>query len=237
MASKIFINVAAALEGVSNDGMLIACGGFGLCGMPATLISGLKETGVTDLTIVSNNAGVDGIGLAQLIEAGQVKKMISSYVGNNKTFEQAYLKGEIELEFSPQGTMAERLRAGGAGIAGFYTKTGVGTLVAQGKSEMEFDGNSYILEMGIKADLALIRAETADTEGNLVYRKTARNFNPMMAASGRVTIVQVERIVPAGEIPPDEIHTPGIYVQRIIKSEDEKLIEFVTNRELPRTCA
>lgn len=231
MKQKVFPDVAAALVGVAADGQLVACGGFGLCGMPESLIDALAESGVTGLTVVSNNAGVDGIGLAKLIERGQIAKMISSYVGNNKTFERAYLDGTIELEFSPQGTMSERLRAGGAGIPAFYTRTGVGTQVAEGKVHAEFDGEVYIQERGIRADLALIRAQVADTEGNLVFRKTARNFNPMMATCAAVTVVEVEEIVPAGEIDPDHIHTPGIYVQRIVKSAVPKRIEFVTNRE------
>lgn len=231
MASKVFDSQHEALSGVCRDGMLIACGGFGLCGMPETLIDALLNTGVKDLTVVSNNAGVDRIGLARLIEAGRIRKMISSYVGNNKSFEAAYLRGDIELEFSPQGTMSERLRAGGAGVPGFYTKTGVGTLVAEGKEHKEFDGETFILERGIVADLALIRAEKADTEGNLVYRKTARNFNPMMASAGRVTVVEVEEIVPVGALDPDSIHTPGIFVQRIVESVILKRIEFTTNRQ------
>lgn len=231
MASKVFDSQYEALSGICRDGMLIACGGFGLCGMPETLINALLDAGVKDLTVVSNNAGVDGIGLARLIEAGRIKKMISSYVGNNKSFEAAYLRGDIELEFSPQGTMSERLRAGGAGIPGFYTKTGVGTLVAEGKEHKEFDGETYILERGIVADLALIRAEKADAQGNLVYRKTARNFNPMMASAGRVTVVEVEEIVPVGALDPDSIHTPGIFVQRIVESVIPKRIEFTTNRQ------
>lgn len=230
MSRKIYSNAKAALEDVVENGQLLACGGFGLCGMPESLIDALCETGVRNLTVVSNNAGVDGIGLAKLIERGQIAKMISSYVGNNKTFERAYLDGEIELEFSPQGTMSERLRAGGAGIPAFYTKTGVGTQIAEGKVHADFDGQTYIQERGIRADVALVRAELADTQGNLVFRKTARNFNPMMAASGIVTIVEVEEIVPAGEIDPDHIHTPGIFVQRIVKSEVPKRIEFTTNR-------
>lgn len=231
MANKIYESPKAAIDGVATDNMIVACGGFGLCGMPESLIYALKDTGVKGLTVVSNNAGVDGIGLAQLIETRQISKMISSYVGNNKTFEAAYLSGDLELEFSPQGTMSERLRAGGAGIPGFYTKTGVGTVIAEGKKHETFDGQTYILERGIRADLALIRAEIADTQGNLVYRKTARNFNPMMAMSGQITIAQVERIVPAGEIDPDRIHTPGIFVQRVVQSTHDKRIEFVTHKE------
>ncbi|SIN67602.1 3-oxoacid CoA-transferase subunit A [Parasphingorhabdus marina DSM 22363] len=231
MKSKIFASPHEALKGICENGMLVACGGFGLCGMPESLIDALCETEVNKLTVVSNNAGIDGIGLAKLIEKGQIAKMISSYVGNNKTFEKAYLNGDIDLEFSPQGTMSERLRAGGAGIPAFYTRTGVGTLVAEGKPHEKFDGETFVQERGIRADLALIRAEIADEEGNLVFRKTARNFNPMMAASGKITIVEVEEIVPAGEIDPDHVHIPGIFVQRIVKSTIPKRIEFVTNRE------
>lgn len=231
MSSKIYPDPAAALEGIYGDGMLVACGGFGLCGMPESLIDALAMTGVSGLTVVSNNAGVDGIGLVKLIENGQIAKMISSYVGNNKTFEEAYLNGDIELEFNPQGTMSERLRAGGAGIPAFYTRTGVGTLIAEGKLHADFDGETYVQERGIRADLALVRAEMADEEGNLVYRKTARNFNPMMATSGRITVAEVEKIVPIGTIDPDHVHTPGIFVHRIVRSVTPKRIEFVTNRQ------
>lgn len=231
MVNKVFDTPEAALSGIVANDMTIACGGFGLCGMPESLIYALKQAGVKGLTVISNNAGVDGIGLAQLIETRQISKMISSYVGNNKTFEDAYLAGDIDLEFSPQGTMSERLRAGGAGIPGFFTKAGVGTLIAEGKEHKVFDGQTYILERGIRADLALIRAEMADTEGNLIYRKTARNFNPMMAMSGKITVAEVETIVPVGELDPDQIHTPGIFVQRVVKSSYEKRIEFTTNRE------
>ncbi len=230
MTKQVFDSPQAARAGICHDGMLIACGGFGLCGMPESLILALEETGVKGLTVVSNNAGVDGIGLSRLIANGQIEKMISSYVGNNKTFEAAYLRGDVKLEFSPQGTMAERLRAGGAGIPGFYTKTGVGTLVAEGKDHRDFHGETYILERGIKADLALIRAEAADEEGNLIYRKTARNFNPMMATSGRLCVAEVEEIVPTGTFEPDNIHTPGIYVQRVTRAACPKRIEFTTTR-------
>ncbi|QLC26427.1 CoA transferase subunit A [Parasphingopyxis algicola] len=230
MNSKICSSPAASLDGICTDDMLVACGGFGLCGMPESLIDALAATGVSGLTVVSNNAGVDGIGLAKLIEDRRIAKMISSYVGNNKTFETAYLNGDIELEFSPQGTMSERLRAGGAGIPAFYTRTGVGTLIAEGKPHADFDGETYVQERGIRADLALVRAEMADEEGNLVYRKTARNFNPMMATSGRITVAEVETIVPVGTIDPDHVHTPGIFVQRIVRSIAPKRIEFVTNR-------
>ncbi len=231
MIDKIYDSPESALAGVVQDGALIMCGGFGLCGMPESLIYALQATGVKDLTVVSNNAGVDGIGLGRLLETRQIKKMISSYVGNNKIFAELYLSGEIELEFSPQGTMSERIRAGGAGIPGFYTKTGVGTVIAEGKKHDEFDGETYILERGIRADLSLVRAELADEEGNLIYRKTARNFNPMMATAGKITIAEVEEIVPAGALDPDNIHTPGIFVQRIVRSTCPKQIEFVTNRE------
>ena len=230
-ADKTRADARAALDGVVRDGMLIACGGFGLCGMPEGLIDALLDTGAAGLTVVSNNAGVDGIGLARLIEAGRIAKMISSYVGNNETFQAAYLEGKIELEFSPQGTMSERLRAGGAGIPAFYTRTGVGTLVAEGKPTAEFDGVTYLQERGIVADLALVRAETADGYGNLVYRKTARNFNPMMAMSGRVTVAEVAEIVPTGSLDPDHVHTPGVYVDHVVVSPVPKRIEFATNRE------
>ncbi len=228
---KVFDEPISVLTDIVRDDMLICCGGFGLCGMPESLIDALRQSGVKGLTVVSNNAGVDGIGLARLIESGQIRKMISSYVGNNKTFESAYLNGKIELEFSPQGTMSERIRAGGAGIPGFYTRTGVGTLVAEGKPHMSFDGQTYILERSIRADLSLIRAEIADEEGNLIYRKTARNFNPMMAMSGTVTIAEVMEIVPVGVLDPDHIHTPGIFVQRVVKSTVGKRIELTTNRD------
>lgn len=231
MATKVYPSPAAALADVASDGQLVMCGGFGLCGMPESLIDALGETGVKGLTVVSNNAGVDGIGLANLIKTGQIAKMISSYVGNNKTFEKAYLDGDVALEFSPQGTIAERIRAGGAGIPGFYTKTGVGTLIADGKDAREFNGQTYILEEGLFADVALIRAEIADTQGNLMYEKTARNFNPMMATAARVTIVEVEEIVAAGTLDPNTIHTPGIFVKRIVRSTARKRIEFTTTSD------
>ena len=229
--NKIFDTPEAALDGLCRDGMMVMCGGFGLCGMPESLINALQATGAAGLTVVSNNAGIDGVGLGRLLETRQIAKMISSYVGNNKIFAEQYLNGEIELEFNPQGTMSERIRAGGAGIPGFYTKTGVGTLIAEGKEHKDFDGQTYILETGLVADLSLIRAEKADTEGNLVYRKTARNFNPMMATAAAVTVVEVEEIVPAGSLDPDHIHTPGIFVHRIVRSTCPKQIEFTTNRE------
>ena len=231
LVQKEFKSPNDALAGICRDGMLVACGGFGLCGMPESLIYALQATGVRNLTVVSNNAGIDGIGLSRLIKTRQIKKMISSYVGNNKTFEAAYLDGQVELEFSPQGTMSERIRAGGAGIPGFYTRTGVGTMIAADKEHKEFDGQTYILERSIVADLALIRAEIADQHGNLVYRKTARNFNPMMATAGRITVAEVEKIVPVGTLDPDCIHTPGIFVQRIVKSIYTKKIEFDSSRE------
>lgn len=227
---EVFDLATEALRGVVCDGMLVACGGFGLCGMPETLIDALLETEVKDLTVVSNNAGTDGIGLVKLIEAGRIKKMLASYVGNNPAFEAAYLDGRIELEFSPQGTMSERLRAGGAGIPAFYTKTGVGTVIAEGKPTAKFDGVTYLQELAIVPDLALVRAERADRAGNLVYRKAARNFNPMMAAAGAVTIAEVERIVATGELDSETIQTPGIYVDRLIRAAVPKRIEFVTNR-------
>ena len=230
---KVFESAAAALEGVVADGITVMAGGFGLCGMPATLIEALRDTGVRDLTCISNNAGVDGAGLALLLKTRQIRKMISSYVGENKLFAEQYLEGEIELEFAPQGTLAERCRAGGAGIAAFYAPTGVGTAVAKGKEVRDFDGVPHLMETGLVADLALIKAETADEAGNLVYRKTARNFNPNMAMGGRITIAEVERIVPTGTLDPDHIHTPGIFVQRIVLTRHEKQIEKRMTRERP----
>lgn len=230
---KVFESASAALEGVVADGITVMAGGFGLCGMPATLIEALRDTDVRDLTCISNNAGVDGAGLALLLETRQIRKMISSYVGENKLFAEQYLEGEIELEFAPQGTLAERCRAGGAGIAAFYTPTGVGTAVAEGKEVRDFDGVPHLMETGLVADLALIKAETADEAGNLIYRKTARNFNPNMAMGGRVTIAEVERIVPTGTLDPDHIHTPGIFVQRIVRTTHEKQIEKRMTRERP----
>jgi 3-oxoacid CoA-transferase subunit A len=213
---KVFPDAQAALAGLLKDGMLIMAGGFGLCGIPETLILAIRDSGAKNLTFVSNNAGVDGAGLGILLESRQIKKMISSYVGENKTFAQQYLAGELEIEFNPQGTLAERIRAGGAGIPAFYTKTGVGTLVSKDKDEREFDGQKYVLERGLVADLAIVHAWKGDTEGNLVYRKTARNFNPIMATAGRVTVAEVEHLVQPGEINPDHIVTPGIYVKRIV---------------------
>jgi 3-oxoacid CoA-transferase subunit A len=232
MARKTYANAQAALEGVVFDGMTVMSGGFGLCGIPENLISGLKDNGVKNLTVISNNAGVDNFGLGILLATRQIKKMISSYVGENKEFERQYLAGELELEFNPQGTLAERIRAGGAGIPGFYTATGVGTLIADGKDHKTFNGRTYIMETGLVADLAIVKAWKADTEGNLVFRKTSRNFNPMMATAGKVTIAEVEEIVPQGALDPDTIHTPGIFVQRIIQSVGaEKRIEQRTTRK------
>ncbi len=213
---KVHPDARAALDGILKDGMLIMAGGFGLCGIPESLIYAIRDSGVKNLTIVSNNAGVDGAGLGLLLETRQVKKMISSYVGENKLFAQQYLAGELEIEFNPQGTLAERIRAGGAGIPAFFTRTGAGTQIAEGKEEREFDGERYIMERGIVADLAIVHAWKADTEGNLVYRKTARNFNPMMATAGKVTVAEVEHLVKPGEIEPDHIITPGVFVQRIV---------------------
>lgn len=230
MAGKIVADSRAALDGV-KDGMTILVGGFGLCGIPENLILALRDSGVKGLTCVSNNAGVDDFGLGLLLHTRQIKKMVSSYVGENATFEKLYLSGELELEFCPQGTLAERVRAGGAGIPAFYTPTGVGTIVAEGKDVREFDGRQYVMERGIVGEFALVRAWKADTFGNLVYRKTARNFNPMMATAGKITVAEVEEIVPVGELDPDQIHTPGVFVQRIFKAPRlEKRIEQRTTR-------
>ncbi|MFN7174639.1 MAG: CoA transferase subunit A [Thermaurantiacus tibetensis] len=233
MANKVFANAAEALEGLLFDGMTIVAGGFGLCGIPENCIAAIRDSGVKDLTIVSNNAGVDGFGLGLLLESRQVRKMISSYVGENREFERQYLAGELELEFCPQGTLAERMRAGGAGIPGFYTKTGVGTVVAEGKEHKEFDGETYILERGIRADLAIVKAWKGDRFGNLVYRKTARNFNPMAATAGRVTVAEVEELVPDGALDPDCIHTPSVFVDRLFRGSFEKRIEQRTVRARP----
>ena len=230
MANKLYENAAAALDGLLFDGMTIMSGGFGLCGIPELSIAAIRDAGVKDLTIISNNAGVDGFGLGQLLETRQIRKMISSYVGENKEFERQYLAGELELEFNPQGTLAERCRAGGAGIPGFYTKTGVGTVIAEGKEHREFNGETYILESGLTADIAIVKAWKGDAQGNLVYRHTAMNFNPEMATAGKVTIAEVEEIVPVGSLNPDHIHTPAIFVQRVIQGEHEKRIEKVTTR-------
>ena len=233
MAKKVYPNAKAALEGLVSDGMTVMAGGFGLCGIPEKLIDALRNTGVKNLTCVSNNAGVDGFGLGLLLETRQIRKMISSYVGENKIFAQQYLAGELELEFNPQGTLAERIRAGGAGIPAFFTRTGVGTLVAEGKDVREFDGEKYVMERGLVADLSLVKAWKADTAGNLVYRKAARNFNPMMATAGRKTVAEVEILVEPGQIDPDHIHTPGVYVDRIILGAPyEKRIEKRTTRKI-----
>jgi 3-oxoacid CoA-transferase subunit A len=228
---KVHKSAAAALDGLLFDGMTIMSGGFGLCGIPENLIAALRDSAVKGLTVISNNAGVDDFGLGLLLQTRQIKKMVSSYVGENDTFEKQYLSGELELEFNPQGTLAERIRAGGAGIPGFYTKTGVGTLIAEGKEQKVFDGATYILERGLRADLAIVKAWKGDAEGNLVYRMTARNFNPMMATAGKVTVAEVEEIVPIGSLDPDAIHTPGIFVQRIVQGPSyEKRIEKRTVR-------
>ena len=230
--TKIFASAAAALDGVLRDGMTIAAGGFGLCGIPERLIDAIVASGVKDLTIASNNAGIDGEGLGKLLRTRQVKKMISSYVGENKEFERQYLAGELEVEFCPQGTLAERMRAGGAGIPGFYTKTGVGTQVAEGKEVKQFDGEEYILERGIVADLSIIKGWKADESGNLVFRKTARNFNQPAATCGKICVAEVEEIVPTGSLDPDCIHLPAIYVNRLICGAPyDKKIEFTTTRE------
>jgi 3-oxoacid CoA-transferase subunit A len=229
---KIYPDAKAALAGLLHDGITMMAGGFGLSGIPEKLIGEIKASGAKGLTVISNNAGIDGAGLGLLLETRQIKKMISSYVGENKLFAELYLKGELELEFNPQGTLAERIRAGGAGIPAFFTKTGVGTLVAEGKETRDFDGQTYVMETGLVADLAIVHAWKADTEGNLVFRKTARNFNPIMATAGRVTIAEVEHLVPAGQIDPDQIHTPGIFVQRIVHYDSyEKRIEQRTVRK------
>ena len=233
---KTFPDARAALAGIIKDGMVLMAGGFGLCGIPDALIGAVRDSGAKNLTFISNNAGVDGAGLGILLETRQIKKMISSYVGENKLFAQQYLAGELELEFNPQGTLAERIRAGGAGIPAFFTKTGVGTIIANGKDVREFDGEKYVMERGLVADIALIHAWKADTEGNLVYRKTARNFNPMMATAAKLTIAEVEHLVQPGDIDPDHIITPGIYVQRIVHVPDGvKRIEQRTTR--PRAAA
>jgi 3-oxoacid CoA-transferase subunit A len=234
---KVYPDAKSALEGIVKDGMMVMAGGFGLCGMPETLIKALRDTGVKNLTCVSNNAGIDGAGLGLLLETRQIKKMIASYVGENKLFAQQFLAGELEIEFNPQGTMAERMRAGGAGIPAFFTKTGVGTDIAKGKEERTFNGERYIMETGLVADLSLVHAFMGDTEGNLVYRKTARNFNPMMATAGRVTVAEVEHLVQPGELDKDMIHTPGVYVDRIIKTDAEKRIEVRTTRKRPAAGA
>jgi 3-oxoacid CoA-transferase subunit A len=229
---KVYSDAKSALSGLLRDGMTIMAGGFGLCGIPETLIHAVRESGVKNLTIVSNNAGIDGVGLGILLETRQVKKMISSYVGENKLFAQQYLAGELEIEFNPQGTLAERIRAGGAGIPAFFTRTGAGTVIAEGKEEREFDGSRYVMERGLVADIALVHAFKGDTEGNLVYRKTARNFNPMMATAGKITVAEVEHLVEPGQIDPDHIMTPGVYVKRIVHAVNAvKHIEQRTTRK------
>jgi 3-oxoacid CoA-transferase subunit A len=229
--AKETVDATEALDGVLFDGMTIMAGGFGLCGIPENLIAAIRAAGVGDLTVISNNCGIDDFGLGVLLAGGQIKKMISSYVGENKLFEKLYLSGELELEFNPQGTLAERIRAGGAGIPAFFTKTGVGTLVAEGKEVREFDGQLYVMERGLTADLSIVKAWKGDSEGNLVYRKTARNFNPMMASAGKVTVAEVEHLVAVGDFDPDQIHTPGIFVDRILKGAGyEKRIERLTTR-------
>ncbi len=234
--NKVYPDARSALADLVKDGMILMSGGFGLCGIPHVLIEAIHSLGVMNLTVISNNAGVDGAGLGILLETRQIKKMISSYVGENKLFERQYLSGELELEFNPQGTLAERIRAGGAGIPAFFTKTGVGTLVAEGKELREFDGATYVMERGLVADVSIVHAYKGDTEGNLIYRKTARNFNPMMATAGKVTVAQVEHLVQPGEIDPAAIHTPGIFVQRIVHTPDiAKQIEKRTTR--PRIAA
>ncbi|PAT30728.1 succinyl-CoA--3-ketoacid-CoA transferase [Vandammella animalimorsus] len=224
--NKLYPSAAEALKGIVADGQTLAVGGFGLCGIPEALIDALRDSGVKNLTVISNNAGVDGFGLGKLLETRQIKKMISSYVGENKEFERQYLAGELELEFTPQGTLAEKLRAGGAGIPAFFTKTGVGTLVAEGKETREFNGQTYVMEQSLVADVALVKADVADKAGNLRFRYTARNFNPAAATAGKITVVEVEKIVEVGEIAPDDIHLPGIYVHRIVHNPNpEKRIE------------
>ena len=230
---KLWPSAEAALGGIVRDGMLLAIGGFGLCGIPEALIIALRDSGVRNLTVASNNAGVDGWGLGLLLESRQIRKMISSYVGENAEFERQFLRGELEVEFVPQGTLAERMRAGGAGIPGFYTRAGVGTIVAEGKEHKEFDGTTYILERGLQADLALVKAWKADLHGNLVFRRTARNFNPVAATCGKITVAEAEIIVAPGELDPDEIHTPGIFVHRIVHNPSpEKRIERKTTRNI-----
>ncbi|MBB3196733.1 CoA transferase subunit A [Roseateles terrae] len=229
--NKLYPSAAAALDGIVRDGQLMAVGGFGLCGIPEALIAALRDSGVKDLTVISNNAGVDGFGLGQLLETRQIRKMISSYVGENKEFERQYLAGELELEFTPQGTLAEKLRAGGAGIPAFFTRTGVGTLVAEGKEIREFDGHAYVMERALNPDVALVKAHVADKSGNLIFRRTARNFNPACAMAGKLTVVEVEQVVEVGDLDPDAIHLPGIYVHRIVHNPTpEKRIEKRTIR-------
>jgi 3-oxoacid CoA-transferase subunit A len=235
---KVYPDAHAALAGLLKDGMMIMAGGFGLCGIPETLILAIRDAGVQNLTVVSNNAGIDGVGLGILLDSKQIKKMISSYVGENKTFAAQYLAGELQIEFNPQGTLAERIRAGGAGIPAFFTRTGAGTMIAEGKEEREFDGQRYVMERGLIADLSIVHAWMGDSEGNLVYRKTARNFNPMMATAGRVTVAEVEHLVQPGDINPDHIITPGVYVKRMIHVPNaEKHIEQRTVRKRDKAAA
>ena len=232
---KVFPSAQAALADIVRDGQLLAVGGFGLCGIPEALIAALRDSGAKDLTVISNNAGVDGFGLGQLLETRQIRKMISSYVGENKEFERQYLAGELELEFTPQGTLAERLRAGGAGIPAFFTRTGVGTLVAEGKDTREFDGHTYVMERALVPDVALGKAWKADESGNLVFRRTARNFNPAAIMAGKISVVEVEEIVPVGSLDPDAVHLPGIYVHRIVlNAHPEKRIEKRTTKQNPK---
>jgi len=229
---KVYPDAVAALQGIVRHGITLMCGGFGVCGIPEKLISALRDSGVRDLTVISNNAGIDGAGLGLLLETRQIRKMISSYVGENKEFERQYLAGELQLEFNPQGTLAERIRAGGAGIYAFFTKTGAGTMVAEGKEQRVVDGETYVLETGLVADVSLVKAWKGDTEGNLIYRKTARNFNPNMATAGKITVAEVEQLVEVGTLDPDQIHTPGIFVTRIIQGAPyQKLIEKRTVRK------
>ena len=229
--SKVYKTAAAALDGLCQNNMTVMSGGFGLCGIAENLIAAIRDSGAEGLTVISNNAGVDGFGLGQLLETRQIAKMVSSYVGENKEFERQYLGGELELEFNPQGTLAERIRAGGAGIPGFYTKTGVGTLIAEGKEHKDFDGQTYIMETGLKADLSIIKAWKGDAEGNLIFKATARNFSPIMAMAGKVTVVEVDELVSVGSLDPNFIHTPGVFVQRIVEAKCEKRIEQLTTRE------
>jgi len=229
--NKVYPSAGEALKGIVKDGQLLAVGGFGLCGIPEALIEALKDSGTKNLTVISNNAGVDGFGLGKLLETRQIKRMISSYVGENKEFERQYLAGELELEFTPQGTLAEKLRAGGAGIPAFFTRTGVGTMVAEGKETREFDGHVYVMERALAPDVSLVKAHTADKSGNLIFRRTARNFNPAAAMAGKITVVEVEHLVEVGDIDPDDVHLPGIYVHRIVvNAHPEKRIEKRTTR-------
>jgi len=228
---KVYKTAAAALDGLCHDGMTVMSSGFGLCGIPENLIAALRDSGAKNLTAISNNCGVDGFGLGQLLDTRQISKMLSSYVGENKEFERQYLGGELELEFNPQGTLAERIRAGGAGIPAFYTKTGVGTVIAEGKEHKDFNGETYLMETGLKADLSIIKAWKGDAEGNLIYKATSRTFSPAMAMAGKMTVAEVDELVPVGTLDPNFIHTPGIFVQRIVEAECEKRIEKLTTRE------